>query len=169
MASWDNKLFRDDCNIASHFSSIYIEIDVGYKGKSNFYTRKFLDTPSISFTANYCDQNIGYSGFINEQGDTISNFWLLINSDKIEKTSDETYFNEALTISPNPSSDLIHLEASPDFGKLKSVNIYSITGQQMMTSKITDQVDISSLNPGLYILIAINERGSSITSTFVKK
>lgn len=170
MASWDNKLFRDDCNIASYFSSIYLDGDVGYKGKSNFYSQEFQDTPSLTFNSNYTQQIGGkYSGFINEQGDTISNFWLLINSDKIEKTSDETNFNEALTISPNPSSDLIHLEASPDFGKLKSVSIHSITGQKMITSKTTDLVDISSLNPGLYILIAFNERGNNITSKLVKK
>lgn len=168
-AIWDKNLFIDSCNKFSLYTSVSPGGWWDTGSPSNLYIQFFKDRDSISFNSySRIGLNPNYS-YINNRGDTVSYFWQIFAKTNITVETQDIFNKNKFIVYPNPASDILHFQYSPTFRKLKSVNIYSITGQQMMTSKITDQVDISSLNPGLNILIAFNERGSNITSKFVKK
>lgn len=67
-------------------------------------------------------------------------------------------------IYPNPASDFIQIETAE---KLKEVNIYSVTGQKIMTSQVT-KIDIHSLNSGVYF-VEIKTAESATVHKIVKK
>ncbi|MEE6128166.1 T9SS type A sorting domain-containing protein [Chryseobacterium arthrosphaerae] len=68
------------------------------------------------------------------------------------------------SIYPNPASDFIQIETTE---KLKEVNIYSVTGQKVMTSQTT-KVNIQSLDRGVYF-VEIKTSESSTIHKIVKK
>jgi hypothetical protein len=69
-----------------------------------------------------------------------------------------------LGVYPNPASDFIQVETSEN---LKEVNVYSVTGQKVMTSQAA-KVNIQSLNKGVY-LVEIKTTESSTIHKIVKQ
>lgn len=59
---------------------------------------------------------------------------------------------EGLTVFPNPAKEVINIFS--EFNQVKFCNLYSITGRVVKRFQINtfSQVDISELNPGIYIL-----------------
>jgi hypothetical protein len=54
---------------------------------------------------------------------------------------------------PNPVHDLLHLSSVENEPKPVSVNIYDLTGQLLMSEKVSENsVDVTSLKPGVYII-----------------
>ncbi|WP_079240958.1 T9SS type A sorting domain-containing protein [Chryseobacterium indologenes] len=68
------------------------------------------------------------------------------------------------SVYPNPASDFIQIETTE---KLKEVNIYSVTGQKIMTSQVT-KIDIHSLNSGVYF-VEIKTSENTTIHKIVKK
>jgi hypothetical protein len=60
---------------------------------------------------------------------------------------DQNYLN--ISIYPNPTSDIVYVEGN--YSQLKAV-VYDILGKQVMNEPITDHIDISQLDKGVYIL-----------------
>jgi len=54
-----------------------------------------------------------------------------------------------ISIYPNPTSDILYIEGN--YSQLKAV-VYEILGKQVMNEPITDHIDISQLDKGVYIL-----------------
>ena len=54
-----------------------------------------------------------------------------------------------ISIYPNPSSDIVYIEGN--YTKLKAV-VYDIPGKQVINKSITNHIDISQLDKGVYIL-----------------
>ena len=54
-----------------------------------------------------------------------------------------------ISIFPNPTSDLVYIEGN--YTQLKAV-VYDILGKQVMNKSITNHIDISQLDKGVYIL-----------------
>ena len=52
-------------------------------------------------------------------------------------------------IYPNPTSDIVNIEGN--YSQLKVV-VYDILGKQVMNKSITNSIDISQLEKGVYIL-----------------
>ena len=52
-------------------------------------------------------------------------------------------------IYPNPTSDIVHIEGN--YSQLNVV-VYDILGKQVMNKPITNSIDISQLEKGIYIL-----------------
>lgn len=67
----------------------------------------------------------------------------------------------ALTISPNPTSGLIHVNVKANY------SVYSMTGQKVAEGKTEGQIDISNLPAGSYNLLLITEE-STTTHTIQK-
>lgn len=66
---------------------------------------------------------------------------------------------------PNPATDFISIEGK----EFKSVEIYNITGVKVLISKaISQQIDISSLKQGSYIVKALTSEGQNLISRFNK-
>lgn len=70
-----------------------------------------------------------------------------------------------LTVYPNPASDELYLEGCD----AKMVEIYNIDGSKEMTvSSFSNQIDVSALNSGIYILRVINNDNSTNILKFSK-
>jgi hypothetical protein len=54
-----------------------------------------------------------------------------------------------VSIYPNPTSDIVYIEGN--YSQLKAV-VYDILGKQVMNKPITNSIDISQLEKGVYIL-----------------
>jgi hypothetical protein len=68
---------------------------------------------------------------------------------------------------PNPVSDI--LKFSNSLSNKAVANVYSITGQLVLTSSIADgTLNVSSLNSGMY-LIRLSDSGSNYVGKFIKK
>ncbi|QIY90611.1 T9SS type A sorting domain-containing protein [Chryseobacterium gallinarum] len=67
-------------------------------------------------------------------------------------------------IYPNPATDYIHINTQES---MKEVNIYSSSGQKVMTSEIS-RINIQSLSPGIYF-VEIKTSGQSVIRKIVKK
>ncbi len=66
---------------------------------------------------------------------------------------------------PNPATDFISIEGK----EFKSVEIYNIAGVKVLSSKaISQQIDISSLKQGSYIVKALTTEGQNLISRFNK-
>lgn len=67
---------------------------------------------------------------------------------------------------PNPASRMLHINAPAD---LVSVRILTISGMQISEVFVTDNgIDVSSLNPGIYILSMLTEK-ATLNSRFIKE
>lgn len=70
---------------------------------------------------------------------------------------------ETLTIHPNPITDVLNIEL--DGGMIEQVFIYSLSGENIMSQKMQggnkQQLDISNLVSGVYIISIRTDRGSS--------
>lgn len=74
------------------------------------------------------------------------------------------YEKERVTIYPNPAQEVMYLKAETPF---KSARIYSAVGALVMESSFTNEIDLSPLSPGLYIIEIASEYGNQ-TLKFIK-
>ena len=81
-----------------------------------------------------------------------------IGLDEIE-TSD-------IAIYPNPAASTLHVTGLVPNA---SVAVYDITGRQVAPASFTDEIDVSGLHDGLYLLVVTNSDGSIVTRKFMVK
>ncbi|MEZ4802469.1 MAG: T9SS type A sorting domain-containing protein [Gelidibacter sp.] len=65
-----------------------------------------------------------------------------------------------VSISPNPTSDYVNIELHPS-NSIKSVEIYSLTGQLVLKSKSESRINISNLHSGVYMMKVITNNGTA--------
>jgi len=96
----------------------------------------------------YANQDV----FIAFQNNTSNGYILLIDDVKVlnAETASIQSSSIASTISvfPNPTADLLNISADQ---KIISATVYSAAGQQLITGQ-SNQLDVSSLNNGLYFI-----------------
>lgn len=69
-------------------------------------------------------------------------------------------------IYPNPASQLLYYNAPDD---LVAIRVLTISGMQMSDVRVTDNgIDVSGLNPGIYILSMLTEK-ATLNSRFIKE
>nr|WP_280139528.1 T9SS type A sorting domain-containing protein [Aquimarina amphilecti] len=73
----------------------------------------------------------------------------------------------ALKIYPNPVSGQV-LEVFLNMDQTASYEIISITGQLISKGNVTKTIDVSSLNPGVYLLKVFND-SNQITKRLIKR
>jgi uncharacterized repeat protein (TIGR01451 family) len=89
----------------------------------------------------------------------------------IEKiiTSANELNTSPIVLSPNPTTGLVNIQLPPQFGRMKTLEIYNVVGQlQPMQSRING-FDISSFSPGLYFVVLRNEKGEMMRGKVVKE
>lgn len=145
-------------------SQLHISSDDGQTWRTvelfeNFYiqTSHFLTSSDVEFFDTYAHVYISTSGF------GIARY--VVDFESLTIGEPEFISNKSLTIFPNPSSDFIHLKSEE---KIKTVEIYSITGQLMHKGN-KEKINVSSFSPGVYILKSILENGQSASKKFIKK
>jgi len=93
---------------------------------------------------NYCDGADAKQSLIDTHGWIITDAGLDCSTASVE---DQNQLN--ITIYPNPSSDRVYIEGN--YSQLKAV-VYDILGKLVIKESITNSIDISQLEKGVYIL-----------------
>ena len=68
-------------------------------------------------------------------------------------------------IFPNPAKDFINIQSD---GKIKSVEIYNLQGQKLITAT-QKQINISSLSSGIYLVLVEDDKNNTTTKKIIKK
>lgn len=76
-------------------------------------------------------------------------------------------FSAEVNLYPNPTSGVVSIQNNSAL-PIENVEVYSITGQKVLTSTST-QIDLSALNSGVYFIKLIAAKETSITKKVVKQ
>ena len=71
-----------------------------------------------------------------------------------------------IALYPNPASSTLRVAG---LDQNASVAVYDITGRQVAPTSFNDEIDVSGLHDGLYLLIVTNSDGSIVTRKFMVK
>ncbi len=81
--------------------------------------------------------------------------------------SEQSAKNISLNIYPNPVENILYINSK---SKIKSLHLTDITGKNVLKNiNNTDQLDVSQLTKGVYIIKIITEDGSETSKKFIKK
>lgn len=81
-------------------------------------------------------------------------------------THDVTKDNTSeLSIYPNPVKSVLNIQSKED---ISSVKIYNTAGQLVTTAKETRQLNVSSLEKGMYFVQVVDKKGNEITKKVIK-
>lgn len=73
--------------------------------------------------------------------------------------------NETVAVYPNPANSVINIKSQ---SAIASVVIYNVTGQKVLETSISENLNVSSLKTGVYFIKTFTENGESTTSKFMK-
>ena len=95
--------------------------------------------------------NISFCNSVGERQDLIDNYGWIIQDGGLNCSTAGVDDQNQLDISiyPNPSSDTVYIDGN--YSQLKVV-VYDILGKQVINKSITNKIDISQLEKGVYIL-----------------
>jgi hypothetical protein len=127
----------------------------------------YLDSPPLFWTVNQTWPNIGIPNILNygtipaKERFLDGNFTDCSRQGIITKMTDME--SGKLVVYPNPAKNKLFVEFS-SLNTCKVININSIEGKNLISLKpdsgrLKTEIDISVLNPGLYLLVAETERG----------
>jgi len=77
----------------------------------------------------------------------------------------EEHENDGITLSPNPTSGLVHIEGAT----ATEVRVYNALGQLVKTAQNTNEVNLRGLPQGMYLLRITDEDGATATKKLVVK
>jgi surface protein len=106
---------------------------------------------SVTQNLNFGAQGIFYCNSEDARQSLIDNYgWNIIDAGLDCSTAGVDDQNQLdISIYPNPTSDIVYIEGN--YSQLKTV-VYDILGKQVMNKSITNSIDISHLDNGVYIL-----------------
>ena len=100
-----------------------------------------------------------------------SNVCTLLREENVAERSVEDITKEenaSVIVSPNPAMEKIHVSAK-GFGVNASTVVLDVSGRQVIQpTSVLEQIDISGLVPGLYVVVVSDER-RRVAVTFVKE
>lgn len=71
-----------------------------------------------------------------------------------------------INVYPNPVKDIININSEE---AIEKAEIFNVSGQNVLNASFTNQISVSSLPAGYYILKVKLENGKAATHTFIKK
>lgn len=77
----------------------------------------------------------------------------------------ESLKKEGFSLSPNPTTGLIHIEGAPVF----EVRVYNAFGQLVKTVRGTNEIDLGGLAEGVYLLRIFDQEGNAFSKRVVKE
>ena len=100
----------------------------------------------------------------------LSDFTYILNTDEIE--TDNSSSN--LQIIPNPTKNSILIKLNDESDRIKTVRVYNITGQRVLEKsfhgkRIQENLNVSSLKNGVYILTVTTKEGKTMKGKFIKE
>jgi hypothetical protein len=76
----------------------------------------------------------------------------------------EDYGDKSTIVYPNPANDIVHIKSS---NEVKAVSLFNMSGKMTLATKSNNEIDVSSLTPGIYIMKIETTKGISIHKLFV--
>ena len=70
-----------------------------------------------------------------------------------------------ISVYPNPTKDLLKIEVESQGNELLRYELFDITGRKMVLKKMrskSEEVDMSSYSPGIYLLNVLNQNGEHL-------
>ena len=77
---------------------------------------------------------------------------------------EENNISDGITVYPSPASSTLHITGITDGA---SIAVFDITGRQVMMGAFSDEINISSLRDGLYLLSITTSDGSVVVKKFM--
>lgn len=169
--TWNNSLFMDSCRNGSVFTSIKPGGWFDTSSPSDLFKQDLISNNSVTFTSNFSgsyDENFAY---INNNGDTIPVFWQsFIDSARLYISTQEiSNFKPHFRVYPNPTTEKISIQIPQQFGKENSIEMFSWLGQRVIKTKMTNDINLSLLESGLYLIIVSNENGHKLSTRILKE
>ncbi|SDK08409.1 Kelch repeat-containing protein [Flavobacterium noncentrifugens] len=78
--------------------------------------------------------------------------------------SDEFNAAGALTAYPNPVNDILHFN-----GDIQNVSVYTVDGKKLQVKQLNSGIEMSELNPGIYMVTGQTNTGKTVAIKVVKK
>lgn len=98
------------------------------------------------------------------------NVWILktssVNND-LNLSLHESITPFSLAVFPNPGNGILRFE--PSTTKNYSIEVYDLSGRSYGSFMATEAVDLSHLQPGIYLLVISNEKGESMPLRYIKE
>lgn len=119
--------------------------------------------PNVAGTGTF---NVVYS-YTNTSGcsSSISRIVKVVSCSTTTTSIDENTDGVTIGLYPNPASSMLTIDTDYE---ILNVAVFSITGQQVLTST-TNKFDVSSIPAGAYYLQAVTAKGSSKSAKFIKQ
>lgn len=161
-ASWDNSLFADTCRKGSVFTGANPGGWWDVASISDLARQVLYTDNTVSFTSNFSSPffNDNYSYIKNQ--DTIPVFWLaIVDEANINVSTNKVQEQSLFKIFPNPTYHHFSIQVSPKFGDIETIQLFSLTGQLVLTSSDNQNIDISNLSKGIYLVRMTNKKGKT--------
>ena len=142
LSNWD---ISSVINMQEMFSYSSLSTD-NYDGVLNSWSQQDVISGVIlrAIGVNYCNGEDARQNLIDAYG------WIITDDGLDCATAGVDDQNQLdISIYPNPTSDIVYIEGN--YTQLKAV-VYDILGKQVMNKSITNHIDISQLEKGVYML-----------------
>ena len=142
LSNWD---ISSVINMQEMFSYSSLSTD-NYDGVLNSWSQQDVISGVIlrAIGVNYCNGEDARQNLIDTYG------WIITDDGLDCATAGVDDQNQLdISIYPNPTSDIVYIEGN--YTQLKAV-VYDILGKQVMNKSITNHIDISQLEKGVYML-----------------
>lgn len=139
----------------------WVPIKIEFVEKTvNFYAKgELLQT----FELNDQPEIYGFNMLHNNYGNSAYYDNIKINGGNLYVQEVET---NLVSLYPNPTNDFFTVQSSE---KVVSVQVYSVTGQKVLSSKNSEKINVSALNAGVYFVEIKTVDGKLTTKKIIKK
>ena len=151
----------------SNINSVSSMIDFGFSGRSNnwklsgcYWNYPQVDTMYLRFVFTSDNIQTNRDGWMIDSVRIWTNLGIGIN---------EIGNENSFSVFPNPATGKIFIKSPKQFGKVKSVDLFSPIGQLIKTTNNQSEIDLSFLENGLYFIVGTNDKGEKFTSRIMKE
>ena len=147
-------------------NSIGIEVDVNTTTVDEWETLIF-DFEGQTTGVDFVRVVVFYEFIVDLPGDGSTYFFDDVEVIEVLGTSSNTITQ--LSAFPNPAFDQITLQANQS---ISTIEVYSVLGQRVIAieaNKTSENMDVSKLPQGMYVINALFENGETETLKFVKR
>jgi hypothetical protein len=168
---YDNQIYRSRKSVYDEFEIDVVACPENGGTAIGSGTYRFGEFANLSATAN---ENYQFVGWTNQDGDTISNeaeyAHMIARGGQITahfvsiEVVDETE-ETALILWPNPASQTVYIEGV----EAKEVQVYNAHGQVVKIVRDTNEINVSVLPQGVYMLRITDAEGIVYTNKITKR
>ena len=129
------------------------------------YLQPYQDTLYVagSFSDKLCNDSARYIAKWMGNGSVFTNSVSVVGVNELNKKE------YSVKVYPNPASNTLHFESEQYFEAGTEIEIANTLGQTVLKINYTNEIDVSSLSPGYYILKIISSDKRQFHSKFLKE